>query len=391
MKVAVLGSGTAGCIFSMLACKNLSNAATITCIYDPNIPTIEVGETASPGVLDILQDCLDFEVAEDLNKLDGTLRTCVKHFWADANKDFYIKYDRVFGLHFNSTTFSSFVLNRIKELYPNKFFERHANVTSVDKSSGTVHTSSGIEQFDLVVDCRGFADKTLFDTGEILRPKFEAVNSVILWPEHKQYNEYYTTAQVHNNGWMFGVPLTFRKAWGYLYNNSITSYEEAKEDFARIKGLDKDTVDNCRHFSWEQYYRVKALDGKVLYLGNNLYFFEPSGAIPLHYYLVLSKFITEDLESVKFDERYEKMVNDYHVSMMNQHLDITAIGYAGKNKISSPFWDKVRPAALGKLASSSDWKKWVTGNFETPHYFTHPVELMNQYTKNFELELSQFF
>lgn len=390
MKVAVLGSGTAGCIFSMLACKNLPAGWTVECIYDPSIPTIQVGETASPSILEALQDCLNFEVAEDLNSLDGTLRTGVKHFWANANKDFFVGYSRSFGIHVNSTKFSSFVLLRLKQLYKNKFIETHATILEVDEIVGTVKTTIKEETYDLIVDARGFANSKLFETNTIVSPKFSAVNSVIIWPEKKHYVEYYTTAQIHNNGWMFGVPLTTRKAWGYLYNNKITSLEEAKADFKRIKNLDNETLNQCRTFSWDQYYRPVALFKKVLYLGNNLYFFEPAGAIPLHYYLVLSRIITEDLGRIPFDQKYHNTINTYHQFMMDQLQDLNALNYAGKNKIKSKFWDISKPLAEETLKKSVTWNDWATSR-KAPgaFFFTHPSELMDAYINGFELEMNK--
>lgn len=389
MKIAVIGAGTASCIFSMVACKMITKPVEITCIHDPNIPTIEVGETASPAILEALQYCLEFKVEDDLNQLDGTLRTGVKHFWAKASYDFFIDYDRQFGIHLNSTKLSSFVLTRLKELY-SFFKEQHDTVIKVNKITGEVTTKSGTEQYDLVVDCTGFANPKLFNTGELIRAKFAAVNSVLIWPEQKQYIEYYTTAQVHNNGWMFGVPLTTRKAWGYLYNNEITSMEEAKAEFKQIKNLDDETLNKCRSFSWDQYYRAKALDHKVLYLGNNLFFFEPSGAQPLHYYLNISRIISEDFGVHQFDTRYQKMINDYHEQMMGQLQDVTAITYAGENRIESKYWKQTKEKAIYNLRNSKDWYKWLNNDLETEHYFTMPKELMGQYIIKFGLDLDQF-
>jgi len=389
MKIAVLGAGTASCIFNMIACRFISNPVEITCIHDPDIPTIQVGETASPAILEALQDCLDFEVSEDLAKLDGTLRTGVKHFWRAASNDFSILYDRQFGIHLNSTKLSEFVISRLKEKY-SFFKEQHDTVIKTNKTTGEVTTKSGTEIYDLVVDCTGFANPELFKTGAIVKPTFAAVNSVIIWPEWKQYNEYYTTAQIHDNGWMFGVPLTTRKAWGYLYNNEITTHEEAREDFKKLKNLDDETLDKCRKFSWNQYLRVKALDERVLFLGNNLFFFEPAGAIPLHYYLNISRIICEDIGNVDFNWRYQKMINEYHLQMMNQHQDVTAIAYAGNNRIESNFWSQTKTSAINKLQTSDDWNKWIRNQLETDHYFTHPKELMIQYINKFGVDMNQF-
>jgi hypothetical protein len=389
MKIAVIGAGTASCIFNMVACRMINKPVEITCIHDPSVPTIEVGETASPAILETLQNCLDFKVEDDLNELDGTLRTGVKHFWADASNDFFIDYDRQFGIHINSTKLSGFVLARLKKLYP-FFKEQHDTVTKVNKVTGEVTTKTGTEQYDLVVDCTGFANPALFETGEIVKAKFAAVNSVIIWPEWEHYFEYYTTAKVHNNGWMFGVPLTKRKAWGYLYNNELTTYEEAKQEFKQIKNLDDETVNKCRSFSWHQYYRVKAIDHKVLYLGNNLFFFEPSGAQPLHYYLNISRIIAEDIGTHPFDARYQKMINDYHVQMMGQLQDVTAITYAGENRLESNYWKETKEQAINTLKNSVDWRRWLNNDLGVDHYFTMPKELMAQYIFKFGLDLSQF-
>ena len=101
---------------------------------------------------------------------------------------------------------------------------------------------------------------------------------------------------------MFGVPLSFRKAFGYLYHDALTSDEEAIADFSKIKNIDANT---CRKIKWQQYYKNNAMEGRILYMGNRLYFFEPHQAIPLHYYVFLtSKFLNaiinyQDNEIVK--------------------------------------------------------------------------------------------
>jgi hypothetical protein len=394
MKICVLGGGTAAavCVLELhrLLKSPVPRDIQIYSVYDPTIPTTLVGESASLLVLQLLQDVLDFDPADDLKDLDGTIRWCTKYFWQDANnKDFKVTY-RLPGMHMNSEKFSQYVLNKIQNKYSNhRIIHSHVlEITQSDKSV-IVKCEDQLLEFDYVIDCTGSPSKEDLEGNKYSRPEFVGVNSVILFPHVKEYNENFTSSYIHKNGWMFGVPLTFRKAYGYLYNNSITSEQEAITEFSAIKGIDAST---CRKFSWDQYYRKNAIDHRVLYMGNKIYFFEPHQAIPLHYYILLTRKFFESVLLNYSTSIVNSIVNQHHLANMSAIQDLIALNYQGENKINSEFWNYAKASSFNRLNNSPEFKNWaaLVDRFGWRKYWSHDDTVMKQYCEGFDINLKQF-
>jgi hypothetical protein len=218
---------------------------SITCIHDPNKPTAQVGESTSGAIYSIMRNVLDLEFKEDLDLFDGTLRYYTQYTWSQASgNDFSVHYDSP-GIHLNSEKWSSYVFEKLKIKYEN-FTEIHDDILSTRylENSASAHSKDNSYTFDFLIDCRGTPTPAELDSDEYVVECFETVNSVILFPDFKNYQEEFTSSYVHENGWMFGVPLQHRKAFGYLYNNKSTSYEEAIEHFSKLKNIDASTLRN---------------------------------------------------------------------------------------------------------------------------------------------------
>jgi hypothetical protein len=225
--------------------------------------------------------------------------------------------------------------------------------------------------------------------GNYAFPDIETVNSVIIYPDFKSYNENFTTVLFHKNGWMFGIPLQHRKAFGYLYNDKITDKEEAIEHFAKLKPDIE--VSKLRSLNWRHYYRKTAMDGRILYMGNKVYFFEPSQGLPLHYYFCLSQnFIQYLFDDFMTTADISWYINKYHELSMQKIQDLIAINYAGKNKMTSQFWNETSEKAKNRLKSSLHFREWgqkVTELNFIPWYWSHDPTLMNQYIYAFDIDI----
>ena len=88
-----------------------------------------------------------------------------------------------------------------------------------------------IFSFDYVIDCRGWPEN--YD--DYVISKTAPLNSCLVQmvPEPGDWNFTYHIA--HENGWMFGIPLKTRQGWGYLYNDTITTREEAETHMKRFQ------------------------------------------------------------------------------------------------------------------------------------------------------------
>jgi len=395
MKIGIVGSGTASAvsllkIFEQLE-KHQCKHVDVFCIYDPNIPITTVGESTSSLLPILLYNVANFSITEEMQHFDGTLRWGTRYYWKDANDtEFFVK-NGIPGLHVNSEKFSRFVINRLDEIYEN-FSQIHGNVSSMtqDAYKVTAVIDDVEHKFDFLIDCRGNPTEEELNSGAYSFPQFETVNSVILYPDFKEYNEDITSAYVHEDGWMFGVPLTHRKAFGYLYNKNFTSHEEASEKFAKLKGID--TI-NLRRFSWRQYYKNTAMDGRIMSMGNRLQFFEPAQALPLHYYINLTmEFISRIINNNLDVHKMNIQLNFDHRKNIEGMQNLIALNYCGSCNIKSPFWEYATINSRKRLKNSQQFQQYLRDCEKSEKieiYWWHNAQLMKEYIDGFGIKLDQ--
>lgn len=390
IKFCVVGAGTASTV-SILglinALKIRKQSFQITCMHNPKQPTIQVGESTSTPVLALLNSVLNFRVLRDLPDLDGTLKYGTKYInWSD--KDFFVHHTGP-AIHLNSAKFSLWALDQFNKQYPESFNEIHDTVLDIknENNRAVIYGISATYIYDYVIDCRGFPTAQELNSEAYVEPEFTSVNSVIIYPELKEYHELYTTSQAHKDGWMFGIPLTYRKAWGYLYNNNVTSNNEALENFKELKELTTEQIANTRQFSWTSFYRKIALDGRILYSGNKLYFFEPSQGFPLHYYLALADILVNEI----FDSTDPQVgLNKFYQQHIADIQDVIAFTYQANVNFDSKFWNYAKNKSSLKLKNSSKFVNWVKTPTNYTHYASHSTEIMQYLTEGLQIDLSQY-
>jgi Tryptophan halogenase len=394
MKIGIIGAGTASAVslISMLHVfrERRFNDYEIVCIADPKIPITHVGESLSSLILLKMIDVLDFDFVDDLIEIDGTLRIQSRAFWERANgHDFKVKYGLP-GLHVNSEKFSKFVIDRILKLYPNVsiVYDNVEKIIDTDDGATLFLSDNKSVDFTFVINCTGTPTaEELAKDYEV--PEFISVNAAILYPDFKKYDEMFTSSYVHDNGWMFGVPLQHRKAFGYCYNNNITSKEEAIKDFSEIKNIDAST---CRSFEWSQYYRKKIIERSVLYLGNKLYFLEPQQGLPLHFYGMMITAFTNELFMPKDINTIRDEFNRYYRFNIENVQDLIALNYSGECNIDSKFWNYVKEPARQRLKNSEVFQNWLSTcekeNKLIPFWF-FDEKMIKAYIEGYKIDLGE--
>lgn len=395
MNIGILGAGTASaiCILTILNMIKSRQATidglTITCIHDPSKPTAQVGESTSGMIYSIMRNVLDLDFNEDIDLFDGTLRYYTQYKWKEASgNDFLVHYDAP-GIHLNSEKWSSYVFEKLKSKYKN-FAEIHDDIYSTQHqaTSASAHSENNSYTFDFLIDCRGTPSTTELDSNDYVIECFETVNSVILFPDFKNYQEAYTSSYVHKNGWMFGVPLQHRKAFGYLYNNKSTSYDEAVEHFSKLKNIDASTL---RNFSWKPYHKKTALANRILYMGNRLYLYEPQQAIPLHYYVLLTTMFIKGINAGSSIDHLTDQINKFNTVMLENIRNLLAFSYCGENNIDSKFWNDLRSRSIQLLQTSDNWQSWLDTTDDStkiPGYAPADASMMKTYLKGFKVDLN---
>jgi len=393
--IGIIGNGS-GALVSILALINASKREglpiKITCIYDPVIPTIEVGESTSSAILFLLTQVLDFRVVKNLLEIDGTLKYGTKYInWSTTNNDFYVCHIDP-ALHINSAKFSKWGIKKVLEKYEETFSLVKDNVKEVRNNNNRVDVIASMQtyQFDYVVDCTGFPPNQTFDEDNYSVPDLLSVNSVILLPKKglNNPNEYYTSATAHENGWMFTIPLTTRTTSGYLYNNSITPYEQALYDFCNLKEIDISEGKNLRNFSWNPLYRKTVIDKKIIYCGNKLFFFEPSQGFSLHYYAVIIDILISKLR--ENPSLVENELNLFYDEAINSVQDVIALTYQANTKYKSDFWKLTKEKSRNKLMNSKPFVNWCKNRDNLTHYSSHSNEMLMSLIDGMNIDLSTF-
>jgi hypothetical protein len=252
------------------------------------------------------------------------------------------------ALHVNTFKLKEFALPRIKSIWGDKFQIIEGTVSSIENTgdSVTVVVDDKEYTFDYAVDNRGFP--TSFDAYTVIDDN--PVNRCLVHNTDKTASWNATLHQATPDGWMFGVPLTSRTSYGYLFNNTITSPDQAKINFSKEIGVDLQDLDNIE-YKFKSYYADKVLDGRILKNGNRAVFFEPMFANSLFLYKHTDKLLISYIKHGIPESHVNNVFND----MAKDVEEIICYFYHGGSQHDTDFWKSVKPYAKKKLESSKSF------------------------------------
>lgn len=288
-KIAVVGVGSAGiqtlCHF-LVNCDALE--FEIVSIHDPDTPILGIGESTNPTFISTIEAGMNFNLYEHLEDLDATLKFGTMYEgWREHNFINPLLTGNV-AIHFNTFKLRDFALPRLHKRWGKKFSEIKGKVGDViDGDDFATVTINGEEhKFDFLIDCRGFPKD--YSNCEVM--PYVTVNHALVHNVEETDNRYswgHTKHKATPDGWMFGVPLQSRKSYGYMFNDNITTVEQAKENFSKEIGVPVDQLQNIEYKF--QSYRAKDIIGnRVFKNGNAAVFFEPMFANSLWLYDIIN-------------------------------------------------------------------------------------------------------
>ena len=349
MKIAIVGGGTVG-VMSVCHYLRYTNA-DVTCIYNPHKKILGVGESSNVQLPNLLWNAIKFNPALNKEKLDCTLKYSVFYKnWRE--KDFHSPIlPNSYALHFNNLKIQSFVFNECKKIYQDRFKIIEEDVNVIFNNENEVKVNNHI--FDYLIDCRGWPES--YDDYYI--SKSLPLNKALVHSINKPGDWNFTYHYAHKNGWMFGIPLTDRQGWGYLFNDEITSDGDAIEDLQKI--LNKKINENeLNEFKFKPYRAKKLLHNRVLKNGNRAIFYEPIEALSGVLYDDLNRLFTDYLSNVKS----EQQVNHEFNIMSQGYENFIAYIYHGGSMFNSKFWNETKYITNKHLQDNYTWrytKKYV--------------------------------
>jgi hypothetical protein len=267
-----------------------------------------------------LFNTLDFSIT-DLEQIHGSLKAGIrKQNWSNANNDFvHIFPPGTVGYHFNATMLQEWIVNKVEN--NNKLKIIHTNVKHDDIDC------------DYIIDCSGKPQS--YDNYH--QSEYIPVNSVYVtqcFCEGIQFE--YTLAIARPYGWVFGIPLGNRCSIGYLYNDSINTLDEVKEDVKHIfKDFNLTPSDVTNSFSFNNYFRKQNYSDRVCYNGNASFFLEPLEATSINF-MLRNNYRVNDLMLDVINVDY---ANEMYLKEINQIQNIIMLHYLPKSTFDTKFWD----------------------------------------------------
>lgn len=400
LKVGILGAGSAASVALLVAMRvhnyNIThdlNHVHVVIIHDPKIPIAPVGESTSAGIPAIMEEVLGDYVHARRKEFSGNYKFSSRYFYEKrTGLPAFNVCQSAAGYQFDSQVWSKWIFKEVIAKYKN-VIEIQDTILSIHQTENnvTVQCNEHTHTFDVIINCMGNPTKEELESEDYILDVFETVNSVVIQPEFKYYeNEMFTSAHYHDNGWMFGIPIATRKAWGYLYNNKFLSEEEACAKFSAIRG-GIDTT-NLPKISWQPYRRKRNLEGRILYLGNKLFLLEPTNALPLHTYMNFSEIflqkVSEDLPMSYLNIEQNRIYNEH----MEKYQNLIALQYISENKLGedTEFWKTTSAKAKHRLMNSKSFQKFLINtdlSKRMQNYSWHPACIMAEYIDGYGLDL----
>ena len=330
-KLLVIGVGTAGILTLGQMISSLDDNWEVHSVYDPKIPILGVGEATSVQAPIALFKGLGFNMAYDAERLSATHKYAVRYTnWRSHTFDSLIVPPN-YAIHFDNTKLKELGFERLKERYPTRFksIEGTVEYTRNINNAVEVKINDSIHYYDYVIDCGGFPkDYTGYAMVDL------PINHALVTAVKKPGDWNYTHHWAHKHGWMFGIPLQHRQGWGYLYNDTITSKEDALADMASIIKVPKEEIE-FREYIFKPYHATDNLiEGRILRNGNRYMFFEPMEALSMEYYCKLN---TQYLKLINGETTSQKVINNA-IFEVNGLIAFYRYMYHGGSTYDTDFW-----------------------------------------------------
>ena len=314
MKISIVGAGNAGCVTALHYHKYLEIDNEIVIYHNPDEHPIErVGQGTLFSITDLISSTLGINWYD--NPIDATFKTGILYEGWGKKKDILFHHFPLpdMSIHFVPQKLSKAVL----ESGYFKVIEK--TITDPEKEIDA----------DVIFDCRGRhnRDKSNYDT------LIDPLNSVLLYKKQgRDPDLIYTRSVATPNGWTFVIPNKDSISYGYLYNNTITSKEDARKDF--LDRIDLPEVDG--ELTFENYMAKNMFAGERTILQGNMYgFLEPLEATSLGFYRIICMQAWDAIFHIKSLDECNSEVR----RVMKELENVTLWHYQYGSKYDTPFWE----------------------------------------------------
>ena len=164
----------------------------------------------------------------------------------------------------------------------------------------------------------------------------------------EKFKEYRTDAKTLNCGWLWKIPLNDVSNYGYVFDGTLISKEDAEEE---VKSLFGNDIKINRYFKFESGYYDKMWVGNSVCIGLSSGFFEPIEATSI----MISIYQIANLVSGNFEnkDKYNKYIKDVYESAFS----FIRYHYVCDRE-DTPFWKRYKslpiPTKLSKILNKNN-------------------------------------
>ena len=286
-----------------------------------------------------------FNVGLDGEDLQCTIKTGVKFKNWRKHEFTSPMFFPGYGMHFDNFKLAEVIFSKVYKKYKERFTELKINIESLEQNNKEVIVNK-THKFDYVIDCRGFP-KDYSDYTMVTLP----INHCLVYAVNEPGNWNFTYHTAHKNGWMFGIPLQKRQGWGYLYNDEITSKDNALKNFKEITNKSIN-LDNIREYTFKPFKAKKYVNQRIMLNGNSALFYEPIEAISGGFYDSLNVLYYEYIFNKTFNERDINFNISY---MADKYINFISYLYQGGSIYNTDFWNHAKEICIENLKND----KWL--------------------------------
>ena len=339
-KIAIIGAGNAGCITALHFYFHGRDRFEIEIYHSPYEHPIEKvgqGTTLIPTML--ISSMFGSNWYD--NNIGATLKSGILYEgWGKSKDEFF----HTFPMH-----------NMSAHYVPKKLSNAVLKSGLFKVKQQTINDPEKEIDADIIIDCRGRHNRDKDNYEPLINP----LNACLLCRKEGRDNDLiYTRTVATPDGWTFVVPNQDSTSYGYLYNNKITSKEEATYNMMELFDVEPDG-----EFSFNNYIAKSVWKGERTILnGNMLAFLEPLEATSGHLYMETASNVWKNIiqKSLTRDE-VDKKVHE----LMWKIETFVLWHYQNGSKYDTPFWEYAKSLP-----------------FNPPKEFIEIVDTVNKKTRN---------
>ena len=340
MKISIVGAGNAACITALSlhleGVLRRDKVSEIEICYDPDVSIEQVGQGTLPGITKLISQVLGVNYYREENKTKSTLKSGILYEnWGKKTP----KHFHPFLMNTMSTHYVPHLLSKVV-LESGLFKVIEKNIGDPEEEIDS----------DFIFDCRGGKDRDKKLYKKIINP----LNSVLLYNKKgRDANLLYTRTVATPNGWTFVIPNIDSVSYGYLYNDTITSKEDARKDF--LDRFDLPEVDG--ELTFDNYVAKSMFTGERTILnGNKFCFIEPLEATSTAFYQLVSNISWNYM----FAGASKKESNYLIQREVEKIQNFVMWHYHTGSKYNTPFWKYAKKLSTGTWDRDNELQSAIT-------------------------------